>query len=80
MSMPRAAMSVATRTRYLPLLKPASASVRWDCERLPWMRSALIPVLDQLRLQPVGAVLGAREDERLLHHRCAGAGAGRAPT
>ena len=41
--MPRAAMSVATRTGYLPDLNPASACVRWPWERLPWIRSALIP-------------------------------------
>ena len=37
--MPRAAMSVATRMRKRPLLKPASAAVRWAWLRLPWMRS-----------------------------------------
>ena len=41
--MPRAAMSVATSTRYVPSLNPLSAAVRWACERLPWMRSALTP-------------------------------------
>jgi len=41
--MPRAAMSVATSTRYLPDLNPSSACVRCVCDRLPWIRSALIP-------------------------------------
>jgi hypothetical protein len=40
MSIPRAATSVATNTRILPALKPASAWVRCDWLRLPWMRSA----------------------------------------
>ena len=43
MSMPRAAMSVATRTRNLPALKPWSAAVRWPCERLPWIGMQEMP-------------------------------------
>ena len=64
--MPRAAMSVATSTRKRPLLKPASA--------LRALRLAAVAVdalagdaaaLEELG-EPVGAVLGAREDERVV--------------
>ena len=61
-SMPRAAMSVATRTGNVPLLKPrarvaAPASVA--VHRPPDARCG------REVGEPVGAVLGAREDERL---------------
>ena len=42
-------MSVATSTRYFPRLNPASASVRCDCDRFPWIRSALKPRLTRKR-------------------------------
>ena len=45
MSMPRAAMSVATSTWKRPLLNPASACVRWVWLRFPWIRSTRIPFL-----------------------------------
>ena len=43
MSMPRAAMSVATSTRAWPALKRASARSRAFCDLLPWMASASMP-------------------------------------
>ena len=66
MSMPRAAMSVATSTRYLPRLKSASARVRCACERSPWMRSAAHVVAFEQCGQPVGARFGARERDRAV--------------
>jgi hypothetical protein len=42
-SMPRAAMSVATRIGALPDLKSASARSRWDWPLLPWMALAARP-------------------------------------
>ncbi len=45
MSMPRAAMSVATRARMSPLLKPDSAWVRADWLLLPCSAIALMPFL-----------------------------------
>ena len=66
MSIPRAAISVATMTSYLPLLKPSSAStrsrwVRFECKTATecracfnWMRDA------------VGAVLRAGENQRAV--------------
>src|SRR5947209_14478155 len=41
-SMPRAAMSVATRTRILPARKFSSALWRAVCDLLPWIASAPI--------------------------------------
>ena len=45
MSMPRAAMSVATSTLVLPALKPSSAATRADWLLLPWMAAAGMPCL-----------------------------------
>ncbi|CDC31028.1 unknown [Faecalibacterium sp. CAG:82] len=45
MSMPRAAISVATSTFVLPALKPSSAATRADWLLLPWMAAAGIPCL-----------------------------------
>ena len=42
-SMPRAAMSVATRTRVSPLRKDSSARCRAFCDLLPWMAAASTP-------------------------------------
>ncbi len=42
-SMPRAAMSVATRVATLPFRKPASARSRWPWLLLPWIASAAMP-------------------------------------
>ena len=61
--MPRAAMSVATSTRPAPVRKRSSAPVRALCDLLPWIASAGTPSWASCR-DPVGAVLGAREDER----------------
>ncbi len=61
--MPRAATSVATRTRCLPFWKPLRAAVRWDWLRSPWMTSASWPRRSSFFADAVGAVLGAREDE-----------------
>ena len=44
MSMPRAAMSVATSTCRLPALKSASALVRAVWLLLPWMAIAVMPL------------------------------------
>ena len=43
MSIPRAAMSVATSTRVLPFLKLVSAAWRAFCDLFPWIASAGIP-------------------------------------
>lgn len=43
-SMPRDAMSVATKTRKLPLLNPANASLRWLSERLECISEAVWPI------------------------------------
>ena len=64
--MPRAAMSVATSTRYCPLLKPPSACVRCACERLPWIRSRLNAGRTEDRRHTVGAVLRPGEHQRIL--------------
>ena len=45
MSMPRAAMSVATRARILPALKLSSAATRALWLLLPWMAAAPMPCL-----------------------------------
>ena len=47
--MPRAAMSVATRTRTAPDLKSFNARSRWFCERLEWIVPVLIPLLSRRR-------------------------------
>src|SRR5580704_14089790 len=62
MSMPRAAMSVATSTRILPALKFASALrfVAVDCFRADVL-------LDQMLGDAIRAVLRAREHEHALH-------------
>ena len=66
MSMPRAAMSVATSTCRSPLLKSASALVRALWLLLPWIAIALMPCFVQVLGQAVGAVLGAREHQHLV--------------
>ena len=43
--MPRAAMSVATSTRYFPDLNPSSASRRWPMDLLEWMSVARSPCM-----------------------------------
>ena len=45
MSMPRAAISVATSTLVSPALKPSSAATRADWLLLPWMAAAGMPCL-----------------------------------
>ena len=45
MSMPRAAMSVATSTWVRPALKPSSAATRALWLLLPWMAAAVMPCL-----------------------------------
>ncbi len=47
MSMPRAAMSVATSTVMRPALKSPSARRRWPWLLLPWIAAALIPDLSR---------------------------------
>ena len=49
MSMPRAAMSVATSTRVLPSLKPSSAATRAVWLLLPWIAAAVMPCLVRSR-------------------------------
>ena len=66
MSSPRAAMSVATRIATLFCLKSFSARTRCGWLLLPWMATARDAVEGQLLGESVGAVLGAREDERLV--------------
>ncbi len=58
-----------------PLLKPARACVRWAWLRLPWMRSARMPVAAEELREPVRAVLGAREREHAADARRARGGA-----
>jgi len=61
--MPRAAMSVATMTSYLPTPgRPASASMRWFCERLA-CRTATAWLAGEFEAAGdlVGTVLGAGE-------------------
>ena len=65
MSMPRAAMSVATSTSTPPSLKSASARVRAPWLLLPWIATARMPSLLERLRELVGAVLGAREHEHL---------------
>ncbi len=64
MSRPRAATSVATSVRTLPESKRASARSRWAWALSPWIASAVDVVAAQLLDEPVGAGLGAHEDER----------------
>ena len=67
MSMPRATMSVATRTRNLPRLEAG------ECLGPLRLRAVAVDplggdaVLHEEVVQPVGAVLGAGEDQHLLH-------------
>src|SRR4026209_2771077 len=64
MSMPRAAMSVATSTWNRPSLNPASAAVRCAWLRLPWMRADFTAWRGgEWGGEPVGPVLRAREGE-----------------
>ena len=51
-SMPRAAMSVATRTRILPVLNAASARSRWFWLLLPWIASAVMPAPVEMLRRP----------------------------
>ena len=62
-SMPRAAMSVATRMRTGPSRKPFSAFWRAFCDLLPWITAAWKPSRSRSRVDAVGAVLGAREHD-----------------
>ena len=65
-SMPRAAMSVATSVRTLPLRKSASTRSRWPCDLLPWIASARDAALVEAAHHLVGAVLGAGEHQRAV--------------
>ena len=65
-SSPRAAMSVATMTSYLPDLKPASASMRWFWLRLPCSTATEWPSCWSFLGDAVAAVLGPREDEHAV--------------
>jgi ATP-dependent RNA helicase RhlE len=54
-SIPRAAISVATKTLTLPALKSAKARVRAPWDLLPWMAAAVMPFLPSwvaMRLAP----------------------------
>ncbi len=66
MSMPRAAMSVATSTATLPDLKPWSARSRWGLRLVAVDRRGFQPVLLEASHHLVGAVLGAGEDKGAL--------------
>ena len=72
-SMPRAAMSVATSMRARPLRNSSSARWRAFCDLLPWMASAAWPDFLEMLGDLVGAMLGAREDDDARHrpHRAA---------
>ena len=65
--MPRAAMSVATRIFALPPLNSASARSRCGWLLLPWMALAGMPLAGEQLHDPVGAVLGAGEDQHPVH-------------
>ena len=65
-SMPRAAMSVATRIWISPVRNAPSARSRCGCDLLPWIASALDAGALQVPDDAVGAVLGAGEDERAV--------------
>ena len=65
--MPRAAMSVATRTRTLPLRKASSARTRAFCALLPCNAAVGDAGLGQIAADAVGTVLGAGEDEHAVH-------------
>ncbi len=69
MSMPRAAMSVATSTRILPARKASSARWRAFCDLLPWMASDSMPFLARCSAHLVGAMLGAGEDDDAVHRQ-----------
>ena len=64
MSMPRAAMSVATSTRYLPRLKSSSARVRCALRAVAVNAFGRDLVLEQRRGQTVRARLRARKRDR----------------
>ena len=66
MSRPRAATSVATRTANRPALKSARARTRCGWLLLPWIAVAGDAVLLELKGEAVRAVLGPREDQRLV--------------
>ena len=66
MSRPRDATSVATRIEARPALKSSSAWTRWPWLLLPWIAVAAMPSRCELLGEAVRAVLGPREDERLL--------------
>ena len=59
-------MSVATRIATRPRLKSSSARTRCDWLLLPWIAAAAMPSVVELLGEAIGAVLGAREHERLL--------------
>ncbi len=67
MSRPRAATSVATRTRIEPFLKPSSARVRSGCERSEWIATASMPFAIEPVGQPRRGQLRPGEDEDLAH-------------
>ena len=59
-------MSVATRIATRPALKSLRARTRCGWLLLPWIAVGGDAVLVELLGQPVGAVLGPGEDERLV--------------
>ena len=64
--MPRAATSVATSVLTLPEPNAASARSRWFWDLLPCIATARTPCAAEALDEPVGAALGAHEDEREL--------------
>ena len=65
MSRPRAATSVATRTRISPDLNPSSARVRSGWDRSEWIATASMPFAIEPAGQPAGGELGPGEHEDL---------------
>ena len=66
MSRPRAATSVATRTRISPALNASSAFVRSDCARSEWIAVAATPCRSSHDAEPRGRDLRPGEDEHLV--------------
>ena len=66
MSMPRAAMSVATRTWIRPALKSLSACCRAVWDLFPWMAAAEMPAFIQVSRHLIGPVLGAGEHQSIF--------------
>ncbi len=68
MSIPRAAMSVATNTRTFPALKSASALVRAPCDLFPCIAAALMPEYSSNCLQSLFAPCFVRVNTSTCFH------------